>query len=120
MKKIALYIMLFSYAVIIIKPVVPYVADAVAHVFYYSQHMATIHYENGKLHVHKEVIDQNKQSQKQAETPASKKDNSITDHINITDKNTVNTVVNSSEYSLSLAASIPKQYLQGDFPPPRI
>lgn len=120
MKKIALYIMLFCYSVIIIKPVVPYVADAVAHVFYYSQHMATIHYENGKLHVHQELIDENEQSPKQSEAPVSKNDKSITDHISISNTNDETIAANSTMQFVPLFVLFHDHYLQGDFPPPRI
>lgn len=56
MKKAAAYIFLFAYIVMLIKPVTPIISDAIAHVFYYSQHMATVHYENGKMHVHQEMM----------------------------------------------------------------
>lgn len=81
MKKIALYIVLLSYSLVIIKPVSPYFSDAVAHIFYYTQHMATVHYEDGSFHVHKEVMEKSAQSEKQQEVPASKKNNSGTDHL---------------------------------------
>ena len=54
MKKALLYLLLFSYTVIICRPVLPSVADAMAHIFWYSAHMATVHYEHGKYHVHYE------------------------------------------------------------------
>ena len=57
MKKGLLYLLLFSYAVIIFKPVMPTIADTMAHIFWYSHHMATVHYENGKYHVHLEYAD---------------------------------------------------------------
>ena len=37
-----------------LKPAIPYVSDAVSHVLWYNEHMATVHLENGKYHVHKE------------------------------------------------------------------
>ncbi len=56
MKKTAAYIFLFAYVVLLCKPITPIISDAFAHAFYYSQHMATVHYENGKMHVHQELI----------------------------------------------------------------
>lgn len=56
MKRILLYTLLFSYTIIMVKPVMPYVSDIIAHAFWYSQHMATVHYENGKYHVHAEIF----------------------------------------------------------------
>jgi hypothetical protein len=56
MKKAAAYIFVFAYFVMFLKPVTPILSDTIAHAFYYSQHMATVHYENGKMHVHKEIM----------------------------------------------------------------
>ncbi len=56
MKKAAAYIFLFVYVVIFFKPVTPIIANAISHAFFYSQHMATVHFENGKMHLHKEMI----------------------------------------------------------------
>ncbi|MEO7265378.1 MAG: hypothetical protein ABIW38_10715 [Ferruginibacter sp.] len=56
MKKTAAYIFLFVYVVVLCKPITPIISDGIAHAFYYSQHMATVHYENGKMHLHQELI----------------------------------------------------------------
>ena len=54
MRNALLYLLLFSYSTIVLKPVFPTIADTVAHIFWYSEHMATVHFENGKYHVHLE------------------------------------------------------------------
>jgi len=56
MKKALLYLLLVPYSTIILKPVLPAVCDGIAHIFWYSEHMATVHYEHGKYHVHLENI----------------------------------------------------------------
>ncbi len=56
MKIVCSYIMVLVFALVMLKPVMPYISDTVAHVFWYSQHMATVHYENGEYHVHKEAV----------------------------------------------------------------
>lgn len=119
MKRIALYIILLSYIAVIVKPVTPYITDAVAHIFYYSQHMASVHYEDGKFHVHKEVVDNAKKTESQKELPASKKDNSATDHIGVQQK-TANTILPiTKSYSIALTATLLCNYLAGEYPPPR-
>lgn len=35
----------------------PILKDVVAHTFFKMQHMATVHYENGKYHVHTEMAE---------------------------------------------------------------
>lgn len=120
MKKIALYIILFSYTVIMIKPVSPHIADTVAHIFYYTQHMATVHYEDGNFHVHNEMLQEAKNTEKQNEVPASKKDNSTNDHIRTLEKAFTVSSKTITLYPLPSAAALIDNYLQGDFPPPRI
>ena len=55
-KTFVLYILLFTYATNLVKPVLPYVSDAVAHVFWYTDHLSKVHYENGRYHVHLEAL----------------------------------------------------------------
>lgn len=50
------YILLGIYAFALIRPIIPVVKDVIAHVFFEIDHMATVHYENGKYHVHKELL----------------------------------------------------------------
>ena len=60
MRKALLYLLLFAYTTIICKPVIPALSDCVAHIFWYSEHMATVHYEHGKYHVHYENVNEAK------------------------------------------------------------
>ena len=119
MKKAALYFLLFSYAMVILKPVAPYVSDAVNHIFYYSQHMATVHYENGKMHVHKEIVNNAKENQPAKELPASKKENSANDHISLQQKQSVQALPVLKLYQIPSAVSLQVNYLAGEYPPPR-
>ena len=52
MKKITTVILLVCYAMALIKPITPVIGDILAHTFWRAQHMATVHFENGKYHVH--------------------------------------------------------------------
>ena len=58
MKNFLLYLFFFTYAASILKPVVPYLSDLIAHSFYYAEHVKTVHFENGKYHVHHELVRQ--------------------------------------------------------------
>lgn len=84
MKKGILYILLFTYSTMMFKPLLPYITDVVAHTLFYQSHMATVHFENGKFHVHKEIINETKKEQQAGNTQQLKKDNQPNDHINIT------------------------------------
>ncbi len=70
MKKALLYLLLFAYTTFVCKPLLPFITDTIAHIFWYSEHVATVHYENGKYHVHLENIDAAKKSQSEKNTPA--------------------------------------------------
>jgi mannose-6-phosphate isomerase class I len=55
MKKQLAIILLFCYASVLLRPLVPVVSDFLAHTFWSSDHIATVHYENGHYHLHYEL-----------------------------------------------------------------
>jgi len=119
MKKLILHIVLLSYMVVMLKPVLPYVSDLVNHVFFYTQHMATVHYENGKYHVHKEIVDNTKKETSQKEIPTAKKENTTTDHISIQQKEPATGLILNRIIQIPVSTSLQHSYLTGDYPPPR-
>ena len=56
LKKMLACLMLGVYVFGLIKPILPLVTDVLAHAFFESKHIATIHYENGKQHIHLELV----------------------------------------------------------------
>ncbi|MBL0183060.1 MAG: hypothetical protein IPP96_12495 [Chitinophagaceae bacterium] len=118
MKKAALYILLFAYSTAMLKPVSPYIADAFAHAFYYTQHMATVHYENGKLHVHKEIVDNAEKDESSKENPSAKKDNTASEHIILQQKDAFHCLQTRS-YNLTTSSCLVYQTPGADYPPPK-
>ncbi len=102
-----------------LKPVSPYISDAVEHIFNYTQHMATVHYENGKYHVHKEIVDNAKKNNPVKETPSSKKEKSANDHIAIQQKQTAPDLPANISYQFTSSSNLHNNYLAADYPPPR-
>jgi hypothetical protein len=49
------YLLVFVYSFALIKPILPIVSDFMAHTFYKLEHTASVHYENGKYHLHAEL-----------------------------------------------------------------
>ena len=47
--------MLGIYVFGLIKPITPIIKDVIAHAFFKTSHEASIHYENGKYHMHIEL-----------------------------------------------------------------
>lgn len=54
-KRALVYLMLMLYVFGLIKPALPLMKDALAHTFFKTQHMATVHYEKGRYHLHLEL-----------------------------------------------------------------
>ena len=49
MRKTVTSILLIAYTSLLLRPWLPFVMDFLAHTFWYAQHMATVHYENGRF-----------------------------------------------------------------------
>ena len=100
----------------------PYVNDFVSHVFFYAKHMATVHAENGKWHVHFEAAE-NTQSDinKESNLPSSsKKENTITEHclfFNSDEQQHGNTEVH-NYWPLKNEATV-NTHTEKNYPPPR-
>ena len=81
--------------------------------------MATIHYENGKYHVHKELVDKAKKNDPAKDNTASKKENSTNDHIAFQQKQSAQVLPVIISFQITSASSLLNNYLAGDYPPPR-
>ena len=82
--------------------------------------MATVHYENGKLHVHKEIIENAKKEKNEHNAPGFKKNNITGEHIvtqpvKIILSNTVTAIC-----VIHKATKVATNFHRTDFPPPRI
>ena len=121
MKKLLLHIILFSYAIVMFKPAFPYLKDAVNHLVFYKQHMATVHFENGKYHVHAEITKNAKEDNSNKTVPSSKKENTSTDHIAFTEKtNKPITAIFFKNFKVPASYDLADGNLQYNYPPPRI
>ncbi|MGL5889352.1 MAG: hypothetical protein ACRC3B_05670 [Bacteroidia bacterium] len=73
MKRQLATILLLCYASVLLRPLVPVVSDFLAHTFWSSEHIATVHYENGHYHVHYELKEINKNDVDPAQQTPDKK-----------------------------------------------
>lgn len=74
--------MLLAYVFGVLKPLSPIVNDIVQHVFNEASHMATIHYEDGKYHVHKELaVEQSPESTKKGNTDSFSSEELLANHL---------------------------------------
>ncbi len=67
-------LVLFAYVLLVLNPVMPIVADIVAHTFWEKEHLLTVHEVNGKYHVHFDLIRNAKQADKDKSAKNSKAD----------------------------------------------
>jgi hypothetical protein len=121
MKKLLLHILLICQAVVLFKPVLPFLSDFVSHAFFYTQHMATVHYENGKYHVHYETAKDTKEEKQDKNTPASQKNNSTSEYIITTTQQPAFVVaLSKDEYAIAAPSQLLSGMVQNNFPPPRL
>jgi len=120
MKNILLHIILFSYAIVMFKPAFPYVEDFFAHVMFYNQHMETIHLENGRYHVHAEVV-KNVKEEDDKKNSDTKKQSSSTDHVLVLQKSLIADItLITVKYPLNRNAAVAIGNPSCHYPPPRI
>ena len=120
MKKVLLYLLLFSYTCIICKPVLPALSDGLAHIFWYSQHMATVHYENGRYHVHNENLREARNGYPQHDTGIPKTVTMDTEHlVTITGYILITPSPVTINYFSSNTSALAHIYLNNNFPPPK-
>jgi hypothetical protein len=55
------WLLLIAYALLLVKPALPVVADTFAHTFWKEKHMLTVHEVNGIFHMHNEMSRAEKQ-----------------------------------------------------------
>jgi len=83
-KKPLIYILLFFYAAVQLKPVTAVIMDVFEHTFFKMQHMATVHFENGHYHLHAELETINKEentADKATEKSSSQKAETNSQHL---------------------------------------
>ena len=81
--------------------------------------MATVHYQDGKLHVHKEIVDNAKKTESDKDTNTLKKNNTVTDHINVQQTENEQLLVLDNAFQITALEKLACNYLAGDYPPPR-
>ena len=59
------YMLFGAYTLMMLQPVMPVIIDGMAHTFWNSRHMLTVHEEHGKFHVHQELANTSRQSEKE-------------------------------------------------------
>ena len=119
MRKALLYLLLFAYTIIICKPLLPAVSDCIAHIFWYSEHMATVHYEHGKYHVHYENVNEAKKGYPEKDSNLPKPADLISEHVIIASTYNFTVPLLIQTHFSALYTYFPHTYLQTDSLPPK-
>ncbi|MEP6616106.1 MAG: hypothetical protein ABJA57_05980 [Ginsengibacter sp.] len=89
-----------------------------AHLFWYSEHIATVHCVNGKYHVHYEVMDAaRKTSSEKSNLPKMK---SANEHLAAIADDPLFASYLISQFYNSYSSPPVTSYTKSDFPPPRV
>jgi hypothetical protein len=118
MKKALLYLLLFSYSIIVVKPVLPTVSDTIAHIFWYSEHMATVHYEHGQYHVHMEYTEAAKKGYPEKNNTV-KEDETVNFHLSTIHTYNFITYAQAKPACILSSSMLPLIYGSCHYPPPK-
>jgi len=75
------YLFLIVYATVMLKPLVPYVSDLAAHIFWNYEHISTVHFEHGKYHTHYESLEAAARQDPISNSSLTKNTESVPEHI---------------------------------------
>lgn len=120
-RKLIVYSLMIFYVAFQLRPLTVVISDVLAHTFFRVQHMATIHYENGKYHVHadlKAIADEERCSGKENQATLKKTSESPLHTIN-TFRVQFDSVFLTLTASLVAAPGILPGCKQIEVPPPR-
>lgn len=119
MKKGITYLFLVVYTTVMLKPLVPYVSDFVAHVCWQYEHISTVHYEHGKYHTHYESLAAAAKQDPLQKSSLAKNTDTVPEHISFDEpplfwSTSIKTVHTPSSYLFAKQA-----YYPGSFRPPK-
>ncbi len=120
MKRIILYLIGFSYLIIILKPVLPIVSDAVAHVFWKLEHISTVHSHDGDNHVHQEIMKTEAQDRSGKTTAPSRYEVSVNPHLIVKISYDFSLTPEIQTHNIAPLFYYPQASLELDDPPPKV
>ncbi len=115
------WVVLVAYTILLLKPVMPAVTDKLAHTFWKQHHLLTVHEVSGRFHMHNEMVQGAKQSEKDKHTCAAKAD--TYDCITV---NNIKAVVSAHSFTLKnvfypiYSDDVARLLLRLDYPPPQL
>ena len=119
MKLMLSYFLLGLYAIVMVKPIVPQVADGLAHVLNYADHVRIVHKEKGELHVHYEYASQaEKDNARDSSNDVSKQFNASAEHFISNLQTNTQLPTDPQEYSGMSSVFLPNHFAETALHPP--
>ncbi|MEO7312860.1 MAG: hypothetical protein ABIX01_20920 [Chitinophagaceae bacterium] len=103
----------------LLKPVLPYVSDFLAHAFWKYEHIATVHKENGKTHIHYELQQAAKENGTDKSNAASNMETSVTPHVMSLLAYDFSLLPVRQSHWPAFIFYLPSVKLSGNYPPPK-
>ncbi len=97
----------------------PYATDAIAHILFYHEHIATVHIAHGKLHAHKESYEASKKTNPENNPGGDKKTVTDSDHILYTTQYDFSIPSIIQKHAAMLSLNVKSIHPIADFPPPK-
>jgi hypothetical protein len=112
------------YSCMPLKPILPFASDVIAHTFDEFDHVATVHFENGKYHVHAEVVNDSKSKNNRQEAPVNELDLKTDVHfapeINFSFSEQPTTIPETAKITLQTHAFAHGRSISPNYPPPQV
>ena len=119
MKRIISYLVLFSYTIIILQPILPVVSDTLAHTFWKLEHTSTVHSHDGENHVHQEIMKTKTQDEPGKTIPATRYEVSVNPHLIAKLSYEFSLIPELQIYNTASLIYHPQGFFESDDPPPK-
>lgn len=103
----------------LIKPSIPLIADGLAHTFWYANHIATVHFENGKYHIHKEILEDSKKTYPEKNSSTTKTSQTVDEHVSINVSLSYFCAIEITNKIFARNCNLLSQSLKEEFRPPK-
>ena len=101
------------------KPVMPYVTDTIAHILFFKDHLETVHAQNGKMHVHTELAAAEKNDSTERDNTLLKKYSFGNEYL-ILERNQYPSTSFATNLFKGFMFHVKNMYIKQNFPPPKI
>lgn len=112
------------YSCMPLKPILPFASDFIAHTFNEFDHVASVHFENGKYHVHADVVNDSKSKNNRQEAPVNELDLKTDVHfapeINFLFSEQSTTIPETAKIALQTHAFANGRSISPNYPPPQV